>query len=315
MARYEKAYESEAERLERFAIFRANLLFIEAENAKGLSYRLGVNQFADLTAEEFASQRFGLKRPSLARQWAGKPKLGTHRYSGAPLPTSIDWVAKGAVTPPKNQLSCGSCWTFASTGSLEGAWQVATGKLVSLSEQQLVDCSKNDGNSGCRGGDMDAAFTYLESNPVCTEESYPYLAQDGTCRQTNCTAGIPQNSVKGYKDVTPKDDNALMEALAMGPVAVAIEADQSVFQLYAGGVLTQDCGTKLDHGVLAVGYGTDATGGDYWKVKNSWGPQWGEAGFIRIKRGIPGDGQCGIKDEPTYPIVSAPSEAKESIVV
>lgn len=309
--RYERSYASEAESLARFAVFRANLLLIEAENKKGHSYKLGVNEFADLSPEEFAAQRFGFKRPTHSKLWGGRPKLGTHQYSGAALPDSVDWVTKGAVTIPKNQKNCGSCWTFSATGALEGAWQVASGKLVPLSEQQLVDCSKNDGNSGCRGGDMDAAFTYLETNAACTEDSYPYVAQEGTCQ--NCTAAFPAGTVTGFKDVTPKDENALMEAVALGPVSVAIEADQSAFQLYAGGVLTQDCGAKLDHGVLIVGYGTDATGGNYWKVKNSWGAQWGEAGYIRLKRGLPGDGQCGIKDEPTYPILAKPMQATVTV--
>eukprot|EP00420_Gonyaulax_spinifera_P006312 CAMPEP_0197943578 /NCGR_PEP_ID=MMETSP1439-20131203/124983_1 /TAXON_ID=66791 /ORGANISM="Gonyaulax spinifera, Strain CCMP409" /LENGTH=499 /DNA_ID=CAMNT_0043566833 /DNA_START=59 /DNA_END=1555 /DNA_ORIENTATION=- len=306
VAEHTRAYSTPEEALLRFGIFCSNLAYIEKENAKGLPYTLGVNELADQEPEEVSS-RLGLSGPAKAKPWVGLPLLGTHRYSGAPLPASVDWSQKGAVTPPKNQAQCGSCWSFASTGAIEGAWEIATGKLVSLSEQQLVDCSKN-GNMGCKGGAMDAAFTFIENQSACTEESYPYEAKDGVCRQSNCSVGIPAGGVQGYKDVPTQDMDALMEAVAQQPVAVAIEADQMAFQLYNKGILTQECGAKLDHGVLVVGYGTEG-GVDYWKVKNSWGPQWGEAGYIRIKRGVPKDGECGIKDAPTYPVVGKPAAA------
>jgi len=298
------------EHWERFAVFRANLLRIEAVNAKGLGYTLGVNEFADLTVEEFSANHFGLKSPE--KLWTGLPKLGTHKYSGAALPDSVDWVSKGAVTPVKNQGACGSCWAFSTTGALEGRWQIASGALVSLSEQQLVDCAK-EGNAGCRGGLMDNAFRWLEQNPVCTEASYAYEGKDDSCKQANCTVGIPQGSVTGFMDVPHQDTNALMEAVAQGPVSVAIEADQTVFQLYKGGVLSGGCGARLDHGVLVVGYGT-LNGTDYWTVKNSWGPAWGESGYVRIKRGLPADGECGIKAGPSYPVV-AKKELSQAPVV
>ena len=196
------------------------------------------------------------------------------RYSGSALPTSVDWVGKGAVTDPKNQGKCGSCWSFSTTGALEGAWQIATGKLVSLSEQQLVDCAKN-GNMGCNGGSMDLAFEYLEKFDVCTEDSYPYKAKQGTCLEKNCTVAVPKGSIVGFKDVTPQDTNALMEAVSQQPVSVAIEADQMAFQLYTGGILTKKCGKKLDHGVLAVGYGTE-NGVDYWKARAGCGHATGQ---------------------------------------
>ncbi|CAJ1329640.1 unnamed protein product [Effrenium voratum] len=160
---------------------------------------------------------------------------------------------------------------------------------------------------GCNGGSMDLAFQYLEKYDVCTEQSYPYTAKQGKCHETNCTVGVPKGSIVGFKDVSPKDMDALMEAVSQQPVSVAIEADQTAFQLYKGGILTQECGKKLDHGVLLVGYGTE-NGVDYWKVKNSWGANWGENGYIRMKRGVPKDGECGIKDDPSYPVVKKAAE-------
>jgi len=304
VADYGKVYSSREEWRERFGIFEASLAYIEAENAKDHSYKVGVNAFADQTPEEFGRNHLGMTAPA-SKAWTGLPHLGTHRYSGQQLPTSVDWVEQGAVTEPKNQKQCGSCWSFATTGALEGAWKIATGNLVSLSEQQLVDCSKN-GNQGCKGGDMGLAFQYLENQSVCTEASYPYQAKEGACSQANCTVGIPSGGVQGYRDVDAKSAEALMEALAQQPVAVAIEADQMAFQLYSSGILTKECGAKLDHGVLAVGYGTE-NGVDYYKVKNSWGPGWGEQGYVRLTRAVPDDGECGIQDGPTYPVVRGPS--------
>jgi len=209
------------------------------------------------------------------------------------------------VTPVKNQQQCGSCWAFSTTGSLEGAWQIASGKLVSLSEQQLVDCSKAEGNMGCGGGLMDNGFKYLEENAACTEESYPYLAKNGQCTASSCTVGVPKGSVTGFKDVETDDEQALMEAVSKGPVSIAIEADHQAFQFYSGGVLKKACGTRLDHGVLVVGYG-ESNGVKFWKVKNSWGESWGEQGYIELERENSPDGkagECGLLSQPSYPVV------------
>merc|ERR1711920_1133200 len=221
-----------------------------------MGFRLGITPFADMTADEFGASHFGIAQPDAS--WGSLPNLGKHTYNGEELPTSVDWAAKGAVTPVKNQGQCGSCWSFSTTGALEGAWEIATGKLVSLSEQQFVDCDKKD--SGCSGGLMDTAFAYAEQNALCTEESYAYKGRGGTCKASSCTVGIPKGGVTGYKDV----EQALMEAVSKGPVSIAVEADKSAFQLYHSGVLSSTCGTNLDHGVLAVGYGSE-NGKDYWK--------------------------------------------------
>lgn len=232
----------------------------------------------------------------------------------APLtanPASVDWVSGGAVTPVKNQGNCGSCWSFSATGALEGVYKVKTGTLKSYSEQELVSCDTGGifGDKGCNGGLMDNAFKWVKNNVgLCLESAYPYTSgttgENGAC---NAHAACDDKTLKltGYTDVQTNSDTALEAAIALNPTSVAIQANQPAFQLYKSGVLTGTCGANLDHGVLAVGYGTDATGGAYYKVKNSWGATWGEAGYIRIARGgtyNSGKGQCGIlSGPPSYP--------------
>jgi len=280
-----------------FATFKANLHMINTHNAGKSSYTLAVNQFADMTFEQFAKTRLGYK-PSSA------PRHGEEFDASNIAPAAaIDWRQKGAVGPVKDQGSCGSCWAFSTVVSLEGAHALANGgKYVSLSEQQLVDCSTSFGNMGCNGGLMDQAFTYLinATKGDDSETSYPYKGVDGSCayQASNVAA-----SIKSFVDVKAEDEAALLAAVStVGPVSVAIQA-ASDFMFYSTGVYdSTQCSSSpqtLNHGVAAVGYGTEGSA-PFWIVRNSWGSSWGEQGYIRMARG---KNMCGIADVASYPVV------------
>ncbi|GFX04710.1 cathepsin L [Trichonephila clavipes] len=260
-------------------------------------YRKGLNQFADMRHDEFVKQMNGFRNVKGNRVNSG---IFSPRVNGD-IPDTVDWRQKGVVTAIKNQQQCGSCWAFSTTGSLEGQHMLKTGKLVSLSEQNLVDCSGPEGNMGCEGGLMDQAFEYIEKNGgIDTEQSYPYTAEDGTCHYKKASSGA---TCKGYVDIPSGDEKALQQAVAtVGPISVAIDASQFSFQLYQGGIYDEpSCDSQLlDHGVLAVGYGTE-DGVDYWLVKNSWGTTWGEKGYIKMSRNK--NNQCGIATQASYPLV------------
>jgi len=264
-AMYGKVYNGD-EATNREEIYNANVEWIEANNDDGTK---GVSPFMDISREAFAEQYYTLQPP---QHNTDMPYLGRFEATGASVPDAIDWVDQGAVTPVKSQGSCGCCWAFSTVGSLEGHAQIATGTLMQFSEQQLVDCDSGDG--GCRGGFMDNGFKYMmQSKGACTEESYGYAAKRGACQIDSCTIGLPSSWITGFQDVAHNED-AFREALTHGPISAPVQA-VTVFQFYKGGVVrTHFCGGSVNHGVLAVGYGSE-NGVKYWKIKNSWGPEWG----------------------------------------
>jgi C1A family cysteine protease len=303
MTTFSKSYTG-AEYGQRLAAFVENSLIIAEHNAKESTYTLGHNEVSDLTLAEFSKHYLDMNFPGPRVPGSTGNEVLTADNSTVAA-SSLDWTSKGAVTAVKNQGQCGSCWSFSATGSLEGAFQIKNGKLTSFSEQELVACDKVD--QGCQGGLMDNAFTFITKNGgLCTESAYPYTAGKGTrglCKKS-CTH-VAGSAPTKHTDVS-ESDAAMVKALNVGPVSIAIEADKSAFQLYKSGVLTKlTCGTKLDHGVLAVGYGTDGST-DYYKVKNSWGGTWGESGYIRLEKGgdAPKKGMCGmLSGPPSYPTV------------
>lgn len=311
VSQYHVRFRDTTHRDSAFRNWVSNHLFIERANADNRPYVLGHNQFSGMNSTEFVQWvRGGVDLANVDFFRIGSFYVESSNYF-AGVPGAIDWTAKGAVTPVKDQGQCGSCWSFSTTGALEGAFAIKTGSLASFSEQQLVDCDTlgNGGRDhGCGGGLMDNAFNWImKNNGLCSEYDYPYVSgttmKAGTC-QTSCRNVAGSDIVK-YIDVEPNSDLAMMTAVAQQPVSVAIEADQREFQLYKSGVFTGTCGTNLDHGVLVVGYGTES-GTDYYKIKNSWSSSWGEGGYIRIGRGAnynKGSGQCGVLMQASYPVV------------
>lgn len=293
--------------------FAANDELITSINAQELPYKLGHNQFSHLSAADFAAvMRMKEMRTSMAHQ--DKPlwkEVGEHERkdeSESPLPTTVDWVRTGAVTPVKNQGACGSCWAFSTVGGVEGVYATTTARNISqwngFSEQQLVSCDRID--SGCNGGSVDVALEWIKRNGgICTEDEYVYTAGDGSVDACRRRCKVETDiSITGVIRVN-STENALMEAVARQPVSAAIEADQAVFQLYSSGVLTARCGANLDHAILVVGYGVyDEL--NYWQIKNSWGTTWGMDGYMLLDRGDSDDhkGKCGILLSASYPSVS-----------
>jgi cathepsin L len=294
---------SDAEEHVRRAIWENNLKVVQDHNLKAdlgvHTFWLGMNKYADMSITEFTKMMNGYNATM-----QGQRTQDRHTFTFNPitdLPDTVDWRDKGYVTGVKDQGQCGSCWAFSTTGSLEGQHFKQTGKLVSISEQNLVDCSTAQGNMGCNGGLMDQAFEYIKvNNGIDTEDSYPYEAIDNQCRFKKENVGATDT---GFTDITSKDENALQQAVAtVGPISVAIDAGHTSFQLYKHGVYNEPfCSqVRLDHGVLAVGYGTDS-GKAYWLVKNSWGEGWGDSGYIKMSRNK--RNQCGIATAASYPLV------------
>ncbi|KEP60907.1 UNVERIFIED_CONTAM: cathepsin CPL [Hammondia hammondi] len=301
-ATYAKSYATEEEKQRRYAIFKNNLVYIHTHNQQGYSYSLKMNHFGDLSRDEFRRKYLGFKKSrNLKSHHLG---VATELLSvpASELPAGVDWRSRGCVTPVKDQRDCGSCWAFSTTGALEGAHCAKTGKLVSLSEQELMDCSRAEGNQSCSGGEMNDAFQYvLDSGGICSENAYPYLARDEECRAQSCEKVV---KISGFKDVPRRSESAMKAALAKSPVSIAIEADQMPFQFYHEGVFDASCGTDLDHGVLLVGYGTDKESKkDFWIMKNSWGTGWGRDGYMYMAMHKGEEGQCGLLLDASFPVM------------
>merc|ERR1712126_278815 len=300
--KYGKDYPDTDEEAYRQNVWADNVKFISSHNAEYKNgvhdFSVGENEFADMTHDEITSYFNGLamdeSSPS-GQTFYSDVSLGS-------LPTEMDWRKNGSVTPVKNQGHCGSCWAFSATGSLEGAHFLKTGKLVSLSEQNLVDCSRKEGNLGCMGGIMDKAFEYVIKNKgIDTESSYPYTAVTGkVCKYKQDNVGA---TISSFKDIPTNSEADLMNAVAtIGPISVAIDASKPTFHFYKSGVyFDRKCSsTHLDHGVLAVGYGADDNGESYWIVKNSWGVKWGDKGYIKMAKDK--NNACGIARQASYPV-------------
>jgi len=298
-----KTYLTSTQHQDRFEIFMDNVDKINRHNAGDHTWEMGITQFADLTAQEFKDQVVGHNTFKTRANTDNEVWKDT-----SDLPASVDWTTQNKVTAVKDQGQCGSCWAFSTTGSVESRYAIKKGTLQELSEQELVSCSKLDGNNGCNGGLMDYGFKYVkDNNGLCSESDFPY---DGKTELLKCRSGRAKctkhyDAISGWKDVPTNSMEQLMAAVAEGPVSIAIEADQESFQLYTKGVLSGRCGAKLDHGVLAVGYG-ELEGQKFWKVKNSWGAKWGLNGYIMLCRDCQknsGAGECGILGQPSYPTV------------
>ncbi|ALC40945.1 Cp1, partial [Drosophila busckii] len=296
-----RGYKSLKEELQRREIFISNKRLINEHNKRfraGLeSFEKGVNQFSDLTFEEFERLYLSKLNPyhnNTLEKSVFEPAEGD-------VPDSIDWRTKGAVTPVKDQGQCGSCWAFSANGALEGQWYLKTSRLISLSEQNLLDCSTEKyGNHGCNGGWPASALKYIIFNRgINADKTYPYEAKQGKCRFNETAIAATMNKI-GY--VASGDEDALKKAVAtVGPISVAIMVTGS-FMNYKSGVYSEEsCPAGVNHGVVIVGYGTDANGVDYWLVKNSWGPHWGDKGYIRMSRNA--NNQCEIASYGVYTVL------------
>lgn len=309
--KHNKEYKDAGEEKLRYKIYLDNRHKIAKHNnkfhQKQVPYKLELNKYADMLHTEFVRTLNGYNRTHDSENSVYKTLERSNQGvtfippANVEVPVTVDWRDKGAVTDVKDQGHCGSCWSFSATGALEGQHYRKTGKLVSLSEQNLVDCSASYGNNGCNGGLMDNAFQYIKDNGgIDTEKAYPYEAIDDSCRFNKANVGATD---KGFVDIPSGDEDALKKAIAtVGPVSVAIDASHESFQFYSEGVYFEpQCDSEqLDHGVLAVGYGTE-DGQDFWIVKNSWGTSWGDKGFIKMARNK--NNSCGVATQASYPLV------------
>ncbi|XP_042898350.1 cathepsin S-like [Parasteatoda tepidariorum] len=298
---YKKNYTREDERV-RKPIWEKALAAIMKHNedhASGVhSFNLGLNDFSDMSDEDFMNMAMGLED----KMECDNKSLLYSPPKNASIPESIDWNKRGYVTKVVNQGRCGACWAFCSTAALEGQHKRMTGKLVKLSEQHLIDCSTVTGNKQCRGGRMCRAYEYAAAvGGVLADKYYPYENKGGKCKFNSKHIGA---KIKGYIEIPYGDEHALLMAVALiGPVAVGLDGYRPRFRHYKSGIY-EDPGcsnTTLTHALTIVGYGTE-NGKDYWLVKNSWGPHWGEGGFGKIVRNK--NNHCGLASRAVFPVMT-----------
>ncbi|KAL8140419.1 hypothetical protein V2J09_006440 [Rumex salicifolius] len=302
LSRHTRQYKDRDEWMFRYGVYRSNLQFINFINIQNMSFKVTDNQFADMTNDEFKLYYLGHKPSVRQSQTKSSTQWSQCENNKRELPKAIDWRKKGAVTPVKDQGHCGSCWAFSAVAAVEGINQINTGKLVSLSEQELVDCDKLGFNLGCQGGSPDSAYRFIRiAGGLTSEENYPYKGESGMCNMLKATHKVAR--IAGYRRVPSDDEKCLLEAVSHQPVSVAIDASGLGFQLYDRGVYKGICGDSLNHAVVIVGYGVEKNGEKYWLVKNSWGTKWGARGYIKMERDSDKEGTCGINMEASYPRV------------
>jgi len=309
-AEHQVVYDSPEEYSLRFKIFLHNLQRVEKLNAEKTGAVYGVTKFSDLTEQEFAD--LYLSRPQEKASTdlpqadlnacAAKTRFGEEHCISAPTASDFDWTTKGAVTVVKDQGQCGSCWSFGTTGDLEGTWFLAGHNLISLSEQQLVSCDTVF-NAGCNGGLQEAAFRYIiKIGGIQSEADYPYTSGNGRVPACDIQPARFVANMSAWAQVSSGasgEANMAPYLASNGPITIGINA--SNMQLYRSGIANpSNCNpNQLDHAVLIVGYGTE-NGVDYWKIKNSWGPAWGEKGYYRIVRG---SNACGVAEDAVHSLV------------
>ena len=292
LLQYNKYY-SDSEYTYRLSVFKSNLNIINSINSSQSSYQLEINEFGDMTLEEFRSLYLST--------YSSYESLLVQDLPSNDLPSSIDWRDLNSVTRVKDQKSCGSCWAFSAIGAIEGAWAISSKELVELSEQQLVDCSSDYGNLGCDGGYMNQAFDYVIDHGLAYGKDYEYEGYKKECREHKHSKPV---NIRTYVNVGKNNSLQLQAAVAKQPVSVAVDGGSYVFMFYKSGTIDKGCGTELSHGVLVVGYGEDVHG-MYWIIKNSWGRRWGQLGYAKIRRTqeINSEGMCGIAMDASYPLI------------